>query len=425
MLRIDMSDRRTGVLILIGFGSVWVLRILAGYGTGLSVGFLAMAGLPLLVCLAALFLRLGDGEAERSRKALAFCAAGAAYLGCMFQGVGSNEVLLWLYSLLVAVALAIWSSALEETAPESVGDGQEGRTARRSGMRARWQLVAVICGVTAASLGYRWLTFQQLEQTSALFIGVPALLAVAVALTGPPRSAMGTALKATVVGLLLSSVLLSEGLVCIIMAAPLFLAVAALCGRLVDQVRTRRRESIKSAMLLLALLPMSLEGVLPELSFSRDESVTVTRVMPIGADQVRINLEQTPDFAAPLPNFLRLGFPRPVSASGAGLEPGDSRTIRFAGGEGNPGDLTLEVAEAEDLRVVFHAISDQSHIAHWLDWHEAEVVWTELASGETEVSWTLRYSRLLDPAWYFGPWERYGVSLAGEYLLETIAGKGR
>jgi hypothetical protein len=37
------------------------------------------------------------------------------------------------------------------------------------------------------------------------------------------------------------------------------------------------------------------------------------------------------------------------------------------------------------------------------------------------VRWTIRYRRDLDPAWYFGPWERYAVRLAGNYLIDNVA----
>jgi hypothetical protein len=36
------------------------------------------------------------------------------------------------------------------------------------------------------------------------------------------------------------------------------------------------------------------------------------------------------------------------------------------------------------------------------------------------VTWTLSYRRRLDPSWYFKPLERYGVGLAGKYLLSTL-----
>ena len=39
----------------------------------------------------------------------------------------------------------------------------------------------------------------------------------------------------------------------------------------------------------------------------------------------------------------------------------------------------------------------------------------------TRVTWTLRYRRGLDPAWYFGPMEQYAARLAAGYLIDTVA----
>jgi hypothetical protein len=69
-------------------------------------------------------------------------------------------------------------------------------------------------------------------------------------------------------------------------------------------------------------------------------------------------------------------------------------------------------------------VSDTSKIAHWLDWRQAEVRWTAVRPNRTRVRWTVRYTRRLDPAWYFGPWERYAVRLAAGYLVENVATPG-
>ena len=115
-----------------------------------------------------------------------------------------------------------------------------------------------------------------------------------------------------------------------------------------------------------------------------------------------------------------MGFPQPAYAEGEGLQLGANRRIHFAGGEGKPGDLVWKVTDASDSRVVFECVSDSSHIAHWLAWQSAEVKWRGLAPGQTEVTWKIRYRRLLDPAWYFAPWERYAVRLAGEYYTASL-----
>jgi hypothetical protein len=66
-------------------------------------------------------------------------------------------------------------------------------------------------------------------------------------------------------------------------------------------------------------------------------------------------------------------------------------------------------------------VSDTSHVAHWLKWEESTVEWFAVDSTHTRVQWTLRYRRLLDPAWYFAPWERYAAGLTADQLIQDAA----
>jgi hypothetical protein len=193
----------------------------------------------------------------------------------------------------------------------------------------------------------------------------------------------------------------------------------------VDWCRKRKKPVILPCLVLLGLSPMSLEGTHPRLSLDREESVTVTRIVAAPADEVEAALAQSPGIELPLPLFGRLGFPRPVEARGAGLEPGARRTIHFAGGEGHPGDLVMQVVESRTGHARFQAVSDQSKIAHWMDWKSADVDWIATDTTHTQVTWTLRIHRSLDPAWYFRPWERYAVGLAADYLIRANATPAR
>jgi len=283
---------------------------------------------------------------------------------------------------------------------------------------SQWRLAAVIFALSLASLAYRLLVAGHLEQTSALFIGVPTLLALALTMTPRARSPLGIIMKGMTIGLLLSGVLLGEGFICILMASPLFYLVGLLIGLLLNRSRKKNQARL---LALVFLLPQSLEGTHGALSFPRDESVRVERVVLGDPVDVERALSSAPVFHHRLPLYLRLGFPRPLETFGSGLAIGDLRRIHFGGGEGRPGDLVLEVELREARRVRFKSISDQSHVAHWLDWRKAEVSWEPLEKGRTKVVWTLYYVRRLDPAWYFGPWERYAVGLAGGYLIDNLA----
>jgi hypothetical protein len=293
-------------------------------------------------------------------------------------------------------------------------------------------IIEAACGlivvVVIASLFYKLLTWQHFEHSSLVFIGIPAVIAIAAVLLPRPSTAKGAIIRATTVALLLSSVLFGEGFVCIIMAAPLFYAVGLIFGAIVDEVNRDRKHppKILSCGLLLAIVPFSLEGVVPGFEVARHATVTVERVVDGSPAQVEATLARTPKFDRTLPAFFRsFRFPTPGATSGAGLEVGDMRSVEFLHSAHNtghhPGVLTLEVRERAPQHVRFALREDTSYLTHWLSWSYADVEWHEIAPGRTRVVWTLEYRRRLDPAWYFGPLERYGVGLAAGYLIDTLA----
>lgn len=288
----------------------------------------------------------------------------------------------------------------------------------------RWPLISLILCLAIAGALYRLLVYSRLEQTAALFIGLPTILAVLLALTPRSKTPTGLILKGMTLGLLMSGPFLGEGFICILMAAPLFLLFGALIGLVYYLGNKFLGNDVSKKPLFVIALPLlfcSLEGVGPRFSFPRDETVRVEKVVAGTPEELESRLSEVPQFNNPLPFYLRLGFPRPVGSEGQGLDIGNARQIHFAGGEGKPGTLRLAVSDRGPCGVRFQAVSDSSHIAHWLEWKEAEVSWNEVSPGKTRVTWTLHYRRLLDPAWYFGPWERYAVGLAARTLLENLS----
>ena len=285
--------------------------------------------------------------------------------------------------------------------------------------RSRWLLISLIFAVTVGSVMYRLIVREGMEQTSLLFVGIPAVLAIILALTPKAKTALGAIVKGLTVALLLSAPLLGEGFICIVMASPIFYGVGVLIGVLMDESRKHRQTTL--SCLVLVLLPMSIEGSSPRLSFNRQETVQSSQIVTASAQEVELAMSRSPRTDLQLPFYLRMGFPRPTDARGEGLQVGASRIIHFAGGEGHPGDLCLTVEKSSPGYVRFRAISDHSKVAHWLDWKSSEVEWTALDLHHTRVTWKLLFDRRLDPAWYFRPWERYAARLSAEYLIGANA----
>jgi hypothetical protein len=296
--------------------------------------------------------------------------------------------------------------------------------------RARAVLAAIIAAVGVASAMYRGLVWQQLHQTAALFIGIPVILAIIVVLWVSPRSATGVACKAVSVGMLVSLMFLGEGMVCVLMAAPLFYAVAILIGISVDVAQRRVGPTGRtvSCIALLAFAPMSFEGVTDVTSFDRIERVVASKIVQAPSHAVARAIFEQPRFDRPLPMFLRAGFPRPIASEIQRAGHDMTWLIRMRGGEMRldgvepaTGDLILRLEESRPGFVRWRALRDDSHLTHYLSWRDACVEWHATGTDTTRVTWTLIFSRDLDPAWYFGPWERYATQLAAEYLIDAVA----
>jgi len=209
----------------------------------------------------------------------------------------------WIPAFMVAWALA------REKAANPPADADQ----RTGAQRARAALAAVVLAVAAGAFAYRLTLVNELQQTAALFVGVPALIAIVVIFAISPRSAVGVACKAVTVGLLISMLLLQEGMLCIAMAAPLFYAVAIALATSVEFVRRRNQSTTMSLIVILAVTPFSLEGVTRATTVSRDQTVAEVRLVPASAVEVERALFQPPRFDRRLPWYLRAGFPRPVS----------------------------------------------------------------------------------------------------------------
>lgn len=234
------------------------------------------------------------------------------------------------------------------------------------------------------------------------------------------KSVTGGILKGMTLGLLIMAPLLGEGYLCILIASPLFYVVGIVIGLIVDWMRKKRAATVSCVVLV--LVPMCLEGVIPQLTWNREEVVEVIAVVDSPASAVEAALSQSPNLKTPLPPYLRIGFPRPLEAYGTGLTLGSTRTIHFAGAEGDPpGDLLMRVGERGQGFVRFETVSDKSKLTQWIRWDSSEIRWFSVDATHTQVVWRIRFERQLDPVWYFTPWERAAVRDAASYLIAANA----
>jgi hypothetical protein len=337
-------------------------------------------------------------------------------------------ILLGITAVVVGVAIGVTKFTLGvfDTVRDDQAAMSEQKRARAQ-LQARWTLVVIILALGAAAAAFSGMRDTPLQQTAALFIGIPVILAIATVFVPTRGSSIGVACKTVTIGLLVALVFLGEGMICVAMSAPLFYVVAIIMGHTADEIHKRRRAGrsrIFSCVVLMAFAPMTTEGVVPMTTIDRNVVVSDTRIVEATREEVEAALVAQPRFDRPLPFYLGIGFPRPTmtrideSTWTITMRGGE---MRLNGMEPRAGNLVLAVEDRGPGFISWKAVSDDSHMRHFLSWQRSKVEWQAIDADRTRVTWTISYSRDLDPAWYFGPMERYAVHLAAGYLIDSVA----
>lgn len=298
--------------------------------------------------------------------------------------------------------------------------------------KPRLLILALIIAVF--SIGVRLLIAYDFDKTALLYIGIPFLVSLLLIQIRNPEDSpswkkryLNRLIDAFII-MLGSSVILFEGFVCVVMFMPIYLAVILLMfltDTLIDRFRKKKGRGTLSIHLLPLLLVLSaFEGVTPELSYDRNEQVTVTRVVKSSIAEIKQNLVQPIDLQKPRPWFLAL-FPMPYDIKAGSLSPGDVHEIHFKYYRWfftnlHEGRMLLEISEVEEDRIKTTFLDDTSYIASYLHLKGTEIQLDKIDNKHTRISLTISFKRTLDPYWYIAPIERYGIRKVANILISEI-----
>lgn len=282
--------------------------------------------------------------------------------------------------------------------------------------RSKVKLYILVVILAVVSLAFRVINDFFYEQTSVLFVGLPALLTILVInYYKTPKTAYGVVFKTITIFLLMSSILLGEGILCVIFAAPIFYGIGAVIVYIVEYNKNKKNSKLYSLLVIPVLLVLAQPfGILEEPEI---QSVQTSVILQ---NDVSINsFNKHPDFMKDYPNFFKIGFPEPVGINGTGTSLGDVRNIQFESTTKGIGTLSLEVTSKTETSIVFKAVKDNTHINHWLSWKKMKVELVHLDDNKTEVKWTSSYQCELGPHWYFEPLEAFAVKTMNKHLLDA------
>ena len=98
------------------------------------------------------------------------------------------------------------------------------------GNSAVWWVIGLAVASSVGAALYHGLMWSGYGHSAAMFLGVPAVLAILLALTPKAKTVTGGIAKGITLMLLIVAPLVGEGYLCILMASPLFYSVGVVIG---------------------------------------------------------------------------------------------------------------------------------------------------------------------------------------------------
>ncbi len=282
--------------------------------------------------------------------------------------------------------------------------------ARRYSGRVRASLTTLLVTSCALAAAYRLLVAGRLEQTSALFLGLPLLLGLLVVQLTRARSVYGEVVRANFVFLAIVAPLLGEGSVCLLMAAPLFLGASLL----VTLVAVALANHVMRSRLAIVFVPLLWGVAERHAGVLQPEPVVVRTEHRVEGDLAawRAAVRSAAPVAESTDWFLSLGFPLPVAYA---VE-GDRVRVDFSPSEGTTGSWTMAREETED-GVRFAMERDSTKVAHWMEVVAHRVAVRPAAGGGVEIVQETEFVPRLSPQWYFVPMQRSALARAQSLAL--------
>ena len=297
--------------------------------------------------------------------------------------------------------------------------------------RRNWIIIFGLIGISVAII--RHLIYHNLDKSALLYVGIPYLIASALIWFEPTD--VGTKwyhnyirhFYTSLIVLFLTSVILFEGFICVAFVIPIYLVIILLVfllHLLSRKLSQRKKGKILSHGFPLILLFSSFEGVTPKLSFPRDNAVTVTKVIDASISDIKEKLV-SPMEIDKSSNWLLSIFSMPVQIHANSLSTGDIHKIHFQYNRWfvtntHHGHMALQLTEVSEDIIRTQFIEDTSYIANYLKLKGTEIKFDQISESQTHVSLTIRYRRLLDPAWYFDPVQKYAIKKTGELLIKEV-----
>ena len=285
--------------------------------------------------------------------------------------------------------------------------------------------------IGAATLTARAVLDSSFRNSTLLYILIPFAISIALHLTTRATEGELTLerrfrrhMRAATIVMLGSSALLFEGFLCVLFFMPIYYLMVGV-GFLFSSVADRDDGGHAGAYAIpFVVVLLAAEGLTGATTVPRYNEATYTQILPGSPASLQANMARPIAFEAKRHWFLWL-FPMPTRVQAGTLRAGDVHRLHFVYRRWfftnvQRGDMAIRIAEVSPDRIRTEIVQNDSYLSHYMKIDGTEVRFREIGGGRTQVSLTVRYHRLLDPAWYFGPMQQLAARQSARYLIDTI-----
>lgn len=295
----------------------------------------------------------------------------------------------------------------------------------------RWVHLVFLTGI--ATITIRGLLDSRYGTGTILYLLVPFAISIALNfLTKPTKRASAwwnyvDHLRLATIIFFATSAFLFEGFLCVLMFMPIYYAMATI-GFAFDWFLERKDKKSTNKLGAYAIpavvLLLATEGMLPSTTIPRDRDATYVAVTNQDIATLKRNMALPITFPAKRHWFLRL-FPLPDEVHAGSLKAGDIHRLHFTYKKWfisnfTQGEMLIRIAAVEPQYVRTEIIRNTSYLSHYMVIKGTEIYFTPMPNGHTRVALTVKYRRLLDPAWYFGPMQQMAAEQSARYFFKTI-----
>lgn len=299
-------------------------------------------------------------------------------------------------------------------------------------MGISWKYWLLIIGVSTLTI--RTLLDTEFGKGTLLYIAIP--FAISLALAFFTKVNEGTTvwkqylnhMRGVTIIFLATSVILFEGFICMLMFMPIYYLIASLTFLFRWLSRDKSDDSLDnifkvSAFPVLILLLVS-EGMIPATAVERTSSATFVAETSQSIAELQANMAAPITFSSDRHWFLQL-FPLPDSVQAGSLAEGDVHYMNFTYKRWiwtniHEGQMDVTISKVTPEHIQTKITRNDSYLSNYMEIDGTDVRFTPRADGGTRVALTVRYERLLDPAWYFGPMQNLAAKQSAKQFLRDI-----